>query len=150
MTNRIEQMIDEFEIRRVVDGYIYAVDSNDYDAIAACFTEDAAIKIAMDPFKFVGGKALADWTRAFDAIPTTHSCANCRIIVDGDTATSDMFATAVIVLCTSGPGSIQTVGVRYTDELVRTAAGWKVCARTHAINWQINNQAVPVGLDVES
>ncbi|MET1416759.1 nuclear transport factor 2 family protein [Roseibium sp. HPY-6] len=150
MTNRMDQMIDEFEVRRVVEGYMHAVDSNDYGGIAACFMEDAALTYAMDPFKFIGGKAVADWMRSFDEIPTTHTVSNCRIVVDGDTASSDMFATAVIVIGESGPGSIQTVGVRYTDDLQRTAAGWKISKRTHAIIWQINNEAVPVGLDVES
>ncbi len=150
MADRIQHIIDEIEIRRVVEGYMYAVDSNDYDGIAACFTEDAALTYAMDPFHFVGGKAVADWMRAFDAIPTTHSIANCRIVINGDTAFSDMFATAVIVLGASGSGSIQTVGVRYTDNLVLTTSGWKISARKHAINWQINNEAVPVGLDIEN
>ncbi|MEJ6395950.1 nuclear transport factor 2 family protein [Gymnodinialimonas sp. 2305UL16-5] len=86
----------------------------------------------------------------FSAIPTTHSVSNCRMLVDADTASSDMFAIAVVVPGTSGPGSIQTVGVRYTDELVRTAAGWKIRTRTHSVTWQIDSEAVPIRLDVEN
>lgn len=150
MTIKTENLANEIEVRQVVEQYMYAVDSNDYDLIAACFTEDAALTYAMDPFHFVGGKAIADWMRNFDAIPTNHSVSNCRIVVDGDTASSDMFATAVIVIGKSGPGSIQTVGIRYKDNLVQTDAGWRISARAHTIMWQINNEAVPVGLNVDN
>lgn len=134
--------LDRMAVRYVLEGYMSAVDRCDYDAIADCFTDDADLTYDADPSHFTGGRAVSDWMRTFDHLPNhTHTLSNCHIVVDGTEADADTFGFAVLAVGDNGPGSVLVLGLRYTDHLTRTAAGWRINRRTHSLRWQYNATA---------
>ena len=146
----VRRMIDRADVRSVVEGYMTAVDRCDYPAIAACFTDDAALEYDVEPYQFTGGHQVAEWMRSFDHLPVhTHTVSNCAIEVDGDRASADTFGFAVLIVGDSGPGSILVVGLRYVDALIRTGQGWRITKRKHTLTWQYKAAAEPVALDLD-
>lgn len=143
----VRRLIDRADVRAVVESYFSAVDRCDYDAIEQCFTTDADLEYDAEPSRFTGGREVADWMRTFEHLPNhTHSISNCSIAVSGDTATADTFGQAVLVVGTSGPGSVLVMGLRYIDELVRLDVGWRISKRRHILKWQYNAAAEVIQL----
>lgn len=143
----VQQLVDRAGVRDVIEAYMSAVDRCDYDAIAECFTADADLHWQAEPSQFTGGRALADWMRGFDHLPNhTHTVSSCHIVVTGDQARADTFATAVLVVAAGGPGSVLVMGLRYVDRLSRTNTGWLIAARTHSLRWQFNAAAEAIEL----
>lgn len=144
---------DEIEIRGLMDRYFAAVDGRDPELLRACFTEDAEFVALAGP-DGNGGRphrgidavvATLEGTRSYAA--SCHVTGNIVIEIDGDSAIADTFGVAFVV--PSGlpePGQVITRGLRYRDDLVRRADGWRILRRVHSPLWQSNAVSSPLGL----
>jgi ketosteroid isomerase-like protein len=151
---RVEQdgeLLSYLAIRRHLESYMSALDRRDFDAVAACFTEDADIRTHVTPgdphsgeFR-QGGAAFAMAVRRLEKFKSTnHSLANALIRVNGRTATADCRVTAWLMGEIDGSDRVLLRCVHVIEDLVLTEAGWKICKRLHMPMIQFEVPAGPV------
>ena len=132
---------DRHAILDIVAEYAHAVDDRDIDRIVACFSRDGRIE-------FEGGQTSGEghdgirtaYEQAFAqpvfALPatSTHLMSNTLMSIDADNAHAE---TEGVAFLASGPlGQVTTRGLRYSDDLRREAAGWRITRRIHRSIWQ--------------
>lgn len=121
-----EQEIDDrVSIRELLLRYVRAVDARDLGLVASCFTPDAGYRGAL------AAGTIADALAALPAAmarytATRHTITGQSVEIDADTAHSSADCTAQHWL---PDGGCRTVGVRYRDDLVRGADGWRITRR---------------------
>jgi hypothetical protein len=124
----VQEMSDRFEIQDLIVSYCYAVDSRDWDALDAVFTDDAVI----DYSEMVGVKGglpeikrfLSESLAPIQAFQ--HAVSTTRYEIDGDRAKT---RTACYNPMTVNDGTtIDTLvfGLWYLHDFVRTAQGWRI------------------------
>lgn len=131
MTPTAQALADRDAIHGVLLRYAAGVDRKDLDAVAACFTPDAAYAGAL------GAGTVADaLPRLAGAMTryaaTTHRLGPQAIALDGDRAqaTTDCIAHHVLP-----DGAHRTVAVTYADTLARHGDGWRIVARRVTTRW---------------
>ena len=124
-------LADREAVRELAHRYAVAVDRKDLDAVARCFTPDCAYEGALGRGTIADAlRALADAFARYER--TMHLVGTQTIALDGDRASMETYCVAHHVL----PGGRQlTVGVRYLDEVQRTADGWRIARRTATREW---------------
>ena len=134
-------MSDREQILDVVAAYAHAVDDRDIDRIVGCFASDGRIE-------FEGGQTSGDghegiraayedaFAQPVVAMPatSTHLMANTLVTIDGHTAHAETHGVAFHASGTRG--QVMTRGLRYSDDLRRTADGWRITRRVHRSLWQ--------------
>jgi 3-phenylpropionate/cinnamic acid dioxygenase small subunit len=128
----LQEISDRLEIEALLVRYSHAVDSRDWDAFEDVFTRDAMI----DYTEMGGPRGDVRSTRAFleSAMPRfasyQHLVSNTVIELDGDRAQTRTICFNPMVL--DRPGGETHVffcGLWYRDQMVRTAAGWRIFDR---------------------
>ena len=148
----LQLLLDRAAISDVVHAYATGLDRRDWGLLRSIFTQ----KIEMD-FRSIGLRPDSydadDWVR--DAavlfagfVATQHTSTNHVHDVRGDeaTCTSNMQAEHFVARepddgLTDGADR-WTIGGYYTNELVRTADGWKLAKVTLNVTWQTGNREV--------
>ncbi len=136
---------DEVAIRGLVELFLSAIDSKDFEKLRPHVSDDFEIVAFADP-DGTGGNA----HRGIDApsaavagiAASCHAAANSVVVVDGDTASSDTFAVAFVEVGEAHYGRILIRGIRYRDEFVRLADGWRMKRRVHSALWQFDAAAM--------
>nr|ART35579.1 A47 [uncultured bacterium] len=128
MTLSLQEMSDRFEIQDLLVGYCYAVDSQDFDAFAKVFTDDALI----DYSEMVGMKGSVPEIVAFlkeslGACKTfLHSVSTTQYQIDGDKAHTRTAVYNPMVIDENGTDRVMTFGLWYLHDFVRTPQGWRI------------------------
>ncbi len=123
---------DREDVRDVLLQYARGVDAKDLPRVAACFTPDAAYHGALGHGTIDEALAALDGAmRRYAA--TVHRIASQTVAVDGDRARSEADCLAEHVLADGGQ---LTVAVRYHDDLVRAADGWRIARRAVTTLWR--------------
>jgi ketosteroid isomerase-like protein len=122
---------DRLEIGELVARFAHASDYGDWDALAACFTEDVVTSIAGTP-TYVGiaaqvahAKSSAEWTDR----QNRHLALNLWIEPDGPGAARACWYVVNFVAGTNPGEPRLVVSGRMTDHVVRTAVGWRIARR---------------------
>lgn len=137
----VRRLEDRAAIGEVILGYAHAVDRRDLDAVAACFTPDAAYKGSLGEGTIeVALAALRDRMRQYSS--TMHFVGNQLVQLEGDRANAETYAIAYHQIEGDGERQNMAVGVRYLDTLVRTPQGWRICRREVTLEWQRFDQLV--------
>jgi 3-phenylpropionate/cinnamic acid dioxygenase small subunit len=124
---------DRTEITQLLYRYARAIDDKDYETLNAVFTSDAAINYNVERGTELPFRELGKWLRqALRTFATTHHAITNPIIeLDGDRAKSACHLTAAHVQVTlKGEKNYVVMHGHYSDELVRTPGGWRICRRT--------------------
>lgn len=134
---RIAELEDRLAILQLVASYGPAVDSLDRDGVAALWAEDGRYDFGGDPLE--GREAVAslidlDTHRGYVGKGSSHILSLSRIEIDGDRAEAVNYSQLFV----RDPASPQAGW--HADrcsancwELVRTAEGWQVTARTNRL-----------------
>ena len=126
----LAEISDRLEIQQLLIDYSTAIDRRLFDDLDAVFTSDAYID-----YRAMGGidgrypevKAwLAEVLPNFPAY--SHMLGNFDVRIDGDTATARTICFNPMVF-NEEEKQILFVGIWYVDELIRTAAGWRMTRR---------------------
>jgi ketosteroid isomerase-like protein len=132
---------DRDDILELVARYAHTVDGRDVDGIVALFTVDGRIDFEGGESSGQGHDGIRSafeeaFTRPVLARPatSTHLMANTIVTVDGDTAHAE--TQGVAYLASPASGSVTTRGLTYSDDLRRTAEGWRIAHRIHRSTWQ--------------
>jgi 3-phenylpropionate/cinnamic acid dioxygenase small subunit len=124
-------LADRDAVAELLHRYARGVDAQDVDAVAACFTPDAAYEGTLGRGTVADAlRALAGAFPRYDA--TMHAMHNGRVVLHGDTARS---TTDCVARHRLRAGGWLVVGVTYHDGLVRTSAGWRIAARRVEPRW---------------
>jgi SnoaL-like protein len=144
MSTAFDYVADRWAILDTVTRYFTAIDQRDFELLRTVFTDD--VDAVYEGAKVAGGidRLLAFVTGRGDVeLPvdvinvqlSMHFIGNHVAVVDGDTARAESYALAHLVdRPPSGP-RMRTRGLRYKDELVRSAAGWRIRRREHLCDW---------------
>jgi len=130
-----QEVKDRAEISDVLHRYAQGIDQRAWDLYLSAFAEDAVIDVVgclaapMTPVQF---KEFL--TATFDRVRLSgqHLLANTLFLVSGNRAQTVTEFLAVNLERTEEPSRIrrQIAGGLYIDDLLRTAAGWKIVRRT--------------------
>jgi ketosteroid isomerase-like protein len=117
--------MDDIElIKRLSSRYNLAFDYVDIDAYIECWTEDGFFERSNAGRSYQGHDQLRELLSTFE-VDGRHITTNFIIDVDGDVAKQSAY---LLYLDKADNFSVSMFGV-YSDELVKTAAGWKYSAR---------------------
>ena len=140
-------MNDTDEIIRRKYEYAYGIDTRDWTLYRSIFTEE----IHMDFSSYSGVAAtsmpadawVGNCRRLFDHLDATqHVMTNPIVDLDGDQARLRMYMKAEHFLQTRSGNCDFALGGCYDDRLVRTPAGWRICAVTLHVFWNRGNRDI--------
>lgn len=141
----MQEMSDRIEIQDLIARYAHAIDDSDYDALDRIFTPDAIID-----YSELGGEkgSLQDIKRFLAGAMVNfsnyqHLSATSRMDIDGDCAKARTILFNPMMMKHEGKDRMFFIGLWYCDDLVRTAAGWRIANRREEKCWSFNT---PEGL----
>ena len=116
------------DISDVLVRYATGIDRRDWPLFRTVFTDDCQLDYG-EIGVWNGVDAVADFMEQTHALAgqTMHRLTNQAIRVDGDRASSRTYVDAVIMFGDNQSG-VNALGF-YDDEIVRTAAGWRIARR---------------------
>lgn len=135
---------DRWGILDAVTRYFTAIDRRDFALLREVFTPD--VDAVYEGVQVAGGiDALLAFVTGTSEIRlpvdvvelqlSMHVIGNHVAVVEGDVARAESYALAHLVDRPGGEPRLRTRGLRYQDELVRTAAGWRIRKREHLCDW---------------
>jgi hypothetical protein len=138
-----ERRAVEADVERLIKLYVNRNDAQDWEAVAALYTEDARFARPSKPGEFVEGRAaiLAGF-RARPPRAQRHVIAN--VVVDVESASAAR-AFSVIVLYQGNPapeGELPAMSAdsplvgTFTDRLVLTEDGWRFAERVGGLDFK--------------
>jgi len=134
---------DRAEVHDVLARYFQTVDRRDRDRLRSLFTENARWSSA-GAWSLSGADGIADGILKVVARyrTTFHLMGNESIEVDGNAATTEVYAIAYHIYDHAGAEQAWVVGLVYNDELVRTGDGWNFNRRSLEAKW-IQGEPIP-------
>lgn len=144
--HRMQALLDERDIERLIVDYSWALDAKDFDTYGALFSHG----VVLDP----QGKAIAKGAAEVGALArhylggnpdvfVRHVVSNVRIDVaaDGRTATAGSFLTT-IEAPQGQPASIFRIA-RYHDSFAKIDGDWKFLSRQEKTDWVLRERQHP-------
>ena len=134
-TSAITQLIDEHAVQAVLHRYATALDTRDWEKLRTCFAPDvvASYESIGELHGYEAVERLC--RRVLEPLAATqHVVSNVEVSVDGDGATARCNLQSTHVRATPDGDNFVVAGV-YTDELVRTAEGWRIVRRSLRRVW---------------
>jgi uncharacterized protein (TIGR02246 family) len=128
----LTRLLDRQAIEQLLAGdYPHALDTRDFDAYAALFTEDGELTLQGNTAK--GRAAIKQFVSALPAEPRViHPITNLSYTIDGDTATGGAYWQD-IGLVNGSPGVV--VAGRYEDTLRKVGGEWRIAKRSIVIEF---------------
>ncbi len=111
--------------------YAAAIDDRDWEAVGACFAEDARATYGGSPIGPGRAAIVAALRGWLTASASTHLVGGVSIDVDGDRASAGQTAVAYRVEA----GRLVLRGLRYSDSLRRRDGRWEITDRVHRPLW---------------
>jgi hypothetical protein len=133
---------DHREIIDLTVAYCYVLDERRFDDLASIFSADAVADYGSVVCHGIDEivEKVSGSIASMDA--TQHVVTNHRVTVDGDTARSFCYLQSQHVVRGTPGGELYMIAGRYEDELVRTAAGWRIEYRRLVRVWSDGNPEV--------
>lgn len=128
----LARLIDRQAIEQLLAGdYPHALDTRDFDAYAALFTEDGELSLQGNTAK--GRAAIKAFVAALPEEPRVmHPITNLSYEIDGDTATGGAYWQD-IGLVDGSPGVL--IAGRYEDTLRKVNGEWRIAQRSIVIEF---------------
>jgi hypothetical protein len=131
-------------LEALVHDYALAMDRADLDAFPRLFVPDGALVVRapgrerpLGTFRGPGpdGVGLVATLMADLYQATLHHITTHAAVVDGDRATGTTYCLAYHVVAGDDGGALETLGVRYDEQFVRTDEGWRFAVRDATRLW---------------
>jgi ketosteroid isomerase-like protein len=143
MDPTLQLLLDERDITRLCYRYGTTLDDRDWPGLRTCFTDDA-VTVYEGLGEFTGYPAIEQVCQAAlgSLDRSQHLIGNVSVEVDGDAATAQCYLHAQHVRAGTPGGDLHVIAGRYSDQLVRTADGWRFTRRRLETWWTDGNPAV--------
>jgi 3-phenylpropionate/cinnamic acid dioxygenase small subunit len=131
-------IVDRLAIQDLLVRYCKAIDTKDWDLLDTVFVPDAQVDYTSSGGVAGAYPEVRAWlAQVLPNFPVSqHSVSNFEIAVDGDRATSRVyFYNPMGRPQPDGGVKLFFIGGYYVDELVRTAAGWRIAHRVEQQAW---------------
>lgn len=131
----LQRLLDEREIRRVLERYCRGVDRCDAELISSCYHADSTDDHGL--WKGPGiefGPFCAETLRKHTSA-TQHKLGQSMIEVEGDTATCETYVVAYHRIENGDETLLDTAGARYVDRMQRRDGVWKIADRLVVVEW---------------
>jgi 3-phenylpropionate/cinnamic acid dioxygenase small subunit len=124
----VTQREDRQDIADVLLRYATGIDRRNWPLFRTAFTEDCELDYG-EIGSWRGVDAVTDFMETSHAMAghTMHRLTNQVITIDGDRAEARTYVDGLIMFGDAGSG-VNAVGF-YDDDMVRTAAGWRIAKR---------------------
>ncbi len=141
----LQRLMDELEIRRVVDEIDNAVDAKDWAACRSYFADTIDVDFTSlaggSPARIPSDDLVGAWRRNLYAEKQSHHMrSNHRVTIDGDRAEVFSKGYAFNMLPSRVGSDLWEVWGDYRHTLVRTASGWKVSAMALSVTYSQGNE----------
>ncbi|RBY84405.1 nuclear transport factor 2 family protein [Blastococcus sp. TF02A-26] len=132
---------DVLAVMGVLNRYAWALDTRDWEGLREVFAAD--LRADYGAFTVAGVDEMVERMRTSHAHvdSTQHLIGGHDVRVDGDTARTRCQVIATLRRAGRPPRTYRT-GAWYADELVRTAAGWRIAVRTATGIWSEGDREV--------
>jgi len=142
-TATLRLLRDRAEIHDLLVRYSNAIDDREFERLRDCFTADAVATYNGQQLA-PGVEAIIEYVSVLRRLrETMHVIGHSLIEVDGDRATADTALVAYLVDATGEHETVIVRGLRYRDQLVREAAGWRIRRRVHEPRLMYTTEAQP-------
>jgi len=147
MDPQVQEMLDEHQLRRLVDRYCRAVDRGDLELVRSLYHRDAVDSHGA----FSGGSVDEFVERLAAARPHVrsmqHHVTTVNFAVRGAVAEGEVYMIATHTLI-SGAGDVDvTVGGRYLDKYEKRSDTWGFVERSIVTDWARVDDPSPVRFD---
>jgi len=135
VNERIQMMLDHFEIREVIEAYVHACDRGDLDGVKDTYWEDSYDHHG--PIAGPGHQFAKDCLDSLKQYWTscTHMLGQSRIRVDGDRAGVETFYFASLTRDQDGVAMLDLQVGRYIDVMERRDGVWRIKDRRCTQEW---------------
>jgi hypothetical protein len=138
---------ERIDVAETVYAYAAGVDGRDWGLYRSIFADEVEIDFSSWDGSPARRMRADDWVAGVQPLfhgldATQHSMSNPRVTIDGERATCVMYMQAVHVLANRGGDAEFTLGGYYTDQLVKTPAGWRLCGVKLTVLWSRGNRHV--------
>lgn len=136
----IDRISDILEIQALLTDYVFALDTKDIDRLDAVFLPDAQCDYRATGGRAGGWAEIKPWlVSALNGFGTTQHLIGLPQIrfdpQDGTRATAMTMLFNPMQMLPEKGGQIFFIGATYSDELIRTADGWRIARRTEIAPW---------------
>lgn len=143
----LQKIVDEAEIRRIVDAIDSAVDAKDWEICRSFFTDEIEADFTSlaggEPARMKADDLIGAWrTNLFEAKKSFHQRGNHQISIDGDRAEVFSKGYAFNLLESGEVAGLWEVWGDYIHTLEGTENGWRVSGMTLKVVHQRGNEAV--------
>jgi hypothetical protein len=149
---------DLVSLRRLVDRYAVAMDTADPDVLPELFVPDGSLVVLalgrekpLATFTGTGPDGIGMIAILMKDVyqSTMHSVTTHEATVTGDTATGATYCVAYHVAAGDDGNVLETLGVRYYEQFVRTPDGWRFAQREVTRLWTRSGPAsrAPLAID---
>jgi hypothetical protein len=142
----LQEMLDEFQLRKLVHGYCRAVDRGDFDTLRRLYHHDASDAHG----GFSAGTAddfLPQLAAAHPYVRSMqHNITTVNFAIDGDAAEGEIYTIATHTLDAGDRDIDVTVGGRYLDKYEKRDDTWKFVERAIVTDWAHVNDPSSVDL----
>jgi len=142
---KLRTLWDHAQIVELMHRYATAVDTKDWATLRSLFTDEiGAEMVGLEAQLGIPSNTTAQrWIEVISQglarySVTQHSMSNHRIELAGDKALCTTYVVARHHLSGADASSIYSVGGYYNNEMVRTAAGWKISKWKLVGTWETN------------
>jgi hypothetical protein len=144
---------DRAEIVDTVYCYATGIDSRDWALYRSIFTDEIDVDFSSYDGNPPHRIRADDWVKGVQPLfhgldATQHTMTNPRVAISGERATCVMYMQAVHFLANREGDAEFTLGGCYTDQLVKTPNGWKLCGVKLTVLWSRGNRAI-MGMAVQ-
>lgn len=146
--DEVAWLVDRAAIHDLLARYAWAIDTWDAAAATGCFTPDGVLRRGDGEVVAEGADALLTFFSKGrsggrfgtmgdgELLAVGHPIGSVLVEPAGEgRATARSACTATSLARHGSAEAVHLHGLRYEDELVRTAEGWRIARRTHHVDW---------------
>jgi 3-phenylpropionate/cinnamic acid dioxygenase small subunit len=138
---------ERIDVAEVVYAYATGIDTRDWRLYRSIFTDEVEIDFSSWDGNAARRLRADDWVAGVQPLfhgldATQHSMSNPRVAIDGESATCVMYMQAAHFLRNNEGDAEFTIGGYYTDQLVKTPAGWRLCGVKLTVLWSRGNKHI--------
>jgi len=138
---------ERIDVAEVVYAYATGIDTRDWRPYRSIFADEVEIDFSSWDGNAARRLRADDWVAGVQPLfhgldATQHSMSNPRVTIDGESATCVMYMQAAHFLRNNEGDAEFTIGGYYTDQLVKTPAGWRLCGVKLTVLWSRGNKHI--------